>query len=306
MTDTNPFQSQPQVSVFLGAHKTATTYIQRAMDNRRDELAGHGVHLYLPGDIRGKIGLRLPSPRFSEEENRRRCADTAEKITKMIAESPGSETMKRIVLSEENLIGSCKNNLVEQALYPDMSFRLSLLPRWLNRENVTFYFSVRSYPTFYSSNLTTVLRSGTVFDRSELAKKLLGSQRGWQDVVSDITSHFPKAALRLWRYEDFSYLESRLFEQLVGIRIASESTARPNSTLSQEAVAWTERKLALRSTQKPGKIARRASTHFPVGAGRQAFSLWDEKDKAELHERYLSDWNLILQNWPGCEVQTQG
>jgi hypothetical protein len=47
-----------RIVLHLGAHKTATTYLQQTLKRNRAALAGAGISVFVPDDLR-KDGLRL-------------------------------------------------------------------------------------------------------------------------------------------------------------------------------------------------------------------------------------------------------
>lgn len=288
------------ICLHLGAHKTATTYLQKRLDKNRDVLSEAGVQLFLPKDIRGKIGLKLPSPRQSYARNLRRCADTGPRLRRMIRNGVEDKPpTKRVIVSEENLIGSCKNNLILNGLYPDLAMRLSLLSEHFNDSSVTIFFTVRTYSKFVTSNYTSALRNGTLLEKAEVASSLWPLSRSWVNVVTEIQAALPRARLLIWRYEDFERSEAAVLAGLTDGASLSSLDDRPLSTLSMDAVTWLERNIQRGAFQQaPGKISRRAMARYPASATNPAFTLWSSEMSSELDERYEADWKEITTTWP--------
>ncbi|QEW25814.1 hypothetical protein [Roseovarius indicus] len=290
------------ICLHLGAHKTATTYLQKRLDKNRDGLSEAGVQLFLPKDIRGKIGLKLPSPRQSDARNLQRCADTGQRLRRMIRNGVEDKPRaKRVIVSEENLIGSCKNNLILKGLYPDIAMRLSLLSELFNHSSVSVYFAVRAYSKFFSSNYTSALRNGTLLEKDEVAASLWPLSRSWVDVVTELKAALPRAKLMIWRYEDFGQTEPNILASLAAGTDLVSLDNRPLPTLSMDAVSWLERKIQHGSFQlAPGKVSRRAMARHPATATNPAFTLWSSEMTSELDERYEADWKEITSKWPSA------
>lgn len=301
-----PDRRELTVCVHLGAHKTATTYIQRSLDGARASLAAAGTAIILPADIRGRIGLKNPSIRFTPEENAGRIADAQPKLDALLEQAARAVPATRIVLSEETLIGSSRHNLSRQSLYDDIALRLRVLPDWLNSGRVTFFFSTRAYPEFFASNVTTAIRGRYVCDLDRLRAGLIRSDRRWFDVIADIREAFPKARLRLWRYEDLSAVQGRLMQDMAGQGIEMYSGPRLTTTLSAGAMDWLLARAGTPDFTDPSrKIIRQARARFPVGEDNPPFSLWD-KDRAEFHalqDTYRQDWDAIRARWPDAVVE---
>src|SRR6056297_3069803 len=293
------------VSVHLGAHKTATTYIQRSLEGARAELTARGVALVLPRDIRGRIGLQNPAARFSVAENDRRIAEGREKLDALFRRACAEAGAHRLVVSEETLIGSSRHNLSSQSLYDDIGLRLEVLPGWLNSPRTTFFFSTRAYPGFFASNATTAVRGRALFDAEKLRIGLTGPGRGWAEVVGDIRAAFPRAGLALWRYEDLARIEGRVMGALTGSAVAMYDGPRLTTTLSQAAMDWLHRKAETPAfRESPRKFIRRARARFSVGEGHPPYRLWaPESDEAQdLEAAYARDWQAIRARWPDAVI----
>ena len=106
-----------------------------------------------------------------------------------------------------------RRNLSLKSLYPDLNLNLAGFPDALNHPNVTFLFALREYGSFFSSNVTTTMRRGNVFDLEKLRASLILLHRSWIDVVSDLQAAFPAAMLKIWQYEQFQKLEAHVFSE---------------------------------------------------------------------------------------------
>ncbi|WP_306116981.1 MULTISPECIES: hypothetical protein [unclassified Roseovarius] len=285
------FVKTRKLVVHLGAHKTATTYLQNALNTKREDLRRAGTALILPRDLRrGEKAAR---------------ADGAEKmpgVTVQLSALAADTTTQRIVLSEENFIGSTGHNLAQKSLYPGIRRRLSKLPAALNHPNVTILFSLRDYGPFVSSNVTTALRFGRMFDTEDLQLAFLLMDRSWIDVIADLRSAFPAAQLKLWRYENFAQVEQQVFKEMVGpFRAAPQR--RANQTLSGRAVAKVQARLQAGGPDlKPRQIVRRIKRKFPISDANPTYSIWTPEEAALLTESYQAHWDEICDAYPALPL----
>ena len=285
------FVKTRKLVVHLGAHKTATTYLQNALDAKRDMLREEGTALILPSDLR-RGGKTAQTDEPGEVPS----------VTAQLSAVAAEAGTQRIVLSEENFIGSTGHNLARKSLYPSIRRRLSKLPAALNHPNVTILFSLRDYGPFVSSNITTALRFGKLFDTDELRLAFLVLHRSWMDVIADLRVSFPAAQLKIWRYEKFAQIEAQVFAEMVGA-FQPEPRRRANQTLSGRAMRRVQAKLSEGDPDlKPRQLVRRIKRKFPISATHPAYSLWTPEEAALLSESYEAHWREICETSPGIAL----
>ncbi len=285
------FLDRGQVVLHLGAHKTATTSIQMALNGARADLQALGTALILPNDLR-----RGGAADQVDEHG------DAPSLEMQLLTMAGDETVQRIVLSEENLIGSSGHNLARRSLYPNVTRRLRKLPAALDHPNVTVLFALRDYGPFLSSSATTAVRRGKVFDPETLRTAFLVLHRSWVDVVAEIRERFPAANLRIWRYEQFSQVETELWSELTdGFRPTFRK--RAFQTLSRDAMTQVLSRLT-NAAEPPRQIVRRAVRTFPISDTNPAYSLWTAQETALLSARYAAHWTEICDTYPDLVMES--
>lgn len=279
------FLDRGQLVLHLGAHKTATTSIQQALETQRAALNSRGTALILPRDLRrGGTG--------SEGDNH---GDVPSLATQLLDFSR-RDRIQRIVVSEENLIGSSGQNLARKSLYPNITRRLERLPKALNHPNVTILFSLRDYGPFVSSSATTAIRRGKTFDADALRTAFLVLHRTWLDVVCDLGALYPAANLRLWRYEDFTNAVPYIWSE-IGISHQPPPLKRSFKTLSHAAMAQALDRIET-STEPVRQIIRTAAQIHPITETNPAYSLWSADEAAHLTAQYKDHWATIKANYP--------
>lgn len=299
-----PQNSGPRVILHLGAHKTATTYIQRVLQHHRRALRQEGVALLLPRDLRKDDGIKTPSMRLPPDEFAAACQATGQRLREMMAEACTART-SRLVISEEGMLGSSQINLTQGALYPDLAQRLQALPLDLNHPDTVVMLAVRGYAGFYSSNVTTAVRRGKIMDVARARRLLLSAQRGWGDVVRDIMAYLPQAQMQIWQYEAFRDLEPAVMTGLVG-RPISHAQESVNRTLSRDAMTCLLDCFGAPSRFDNAKaIIDEMLQRFPINADNPPYSMWQDDEKSALSERYAKDWEDLKKSLPEAAFLTR-
>ena len=227
--------SRSKIIIHLGAHKTATTTIQSHLDANYNSLLEQGILALTPpypgkddDRVRAIFGRNKP---LKKHRNRTGIfsifnhkyfqirARRAAYFRELVKEKCGSSWPRKIIVSEENLIGE-KLGKDTFGLYspPPAAFsRLVLLEKILGQSPDEIHFTIRSYDTFlpsvYASN---TLHSKKLQPPFESIRKAWCTSvpRGWVDVVTDIKKIFPESILKLSVYERDS-VEERL-KSIVG------------------------------------------------------------------------------------------
>ncbi|MFD1160567.1 hypothetical protein [Roseovarius aestuarii] len=293
------FLQRNKLVIHMGAHKTATTYIQSALNAQREPLKSQGILMVLPSDLRGTGMLQGKKTQGAAAESGDGAGSKKRNLTTLLGEMAADPDTRRIVVSEEGLIGSPRNNLNRRSLYPNLTSKLANLPKPLDHPNVTFLLSLRDYGSFFSSNVTTAVRRGNIFDPEQLHASLLLMHRSWVDVLTELRAAFPSAALKIWRYEDFEALEPLIFSELApGFEVTPSD--RLFGTLSGNAIKHILDQVGPESGPEITRpVVRAAVRKYPISARNPSFSLWSEEEAAHLTFRYTLDWQAICRGYPG-------
>lgn len=280
------FVDRGEVIVHLGVHKTATTFIQSALNDARGALRASGTALILPWDVR--------PARAAGDRN---LVDT---LTAQLSAHADDPMARRIVVSEENIIGSTGGNLTNGALYPRLDGKLARLPRGFDHPNVRFLLSLRDYGPYLSSSVTTAVRRGRKFDHDVIRAGFSEVSRGWVDVVAELRASFPAAQLTIWRYEDFATVQPQVFSTL-----AEGFTPPPRKqsfrTLSDAAMRHVMFHLPEKiPAEQARQIVRQAARDFPISDTNPPFTLWSPDAAAALSATYEAHWQQISAAHPGA------
>lgn len=171
-----------EITLHLGAHRTASTFLQRglaSLDGQEAELA-----LWLPQQRRKGVAL----PGTSQAERAVRLFDLRRR------------GVSHLVISEENLIGTMRGNLAARQLYPMAVPRLAQLRPTFGAV-ARIGLAVRSYDDYWASALAYQIGRGGSRPSDADIRALAWQPRRWRDVIEDIAQAFPEAELIVWSYE---------------------------------------------------------------------------------------------------------
>lgn len=171
----------------LGAHRTGSTAFESMLVSARGALAGQGVAVWPNARARRIAGFQEVASNGATPEARA-----------AFATAWAAETADRLVICEENILGTMLGNLMAGALYPDLALNLAryrdvfpVAPRRIG-------LGIRDLAGYWVSCLSFVARRRWVPDWAETAPRIAATPRGWAEVVDDLRASFPQADIVLW------------------------------------------------------------------------------------------------------------
>jgi hypothetical protein len=255
------------IAFHVGAHKTATSHLQRCLTKASESLAEHGVRYYGPQYFRqrrhaihGLFGLR---PSANSKVTRRSPTDQL-----AIMRKDG----QRLVFSEENFIGPLNDpqgQLMTQR-YPEAGARLASLAQALDQD-IDVFICIRRPTAYLNSAYCQMLLSGLIhpFDVYKANNPL--NSIDWAGLVGQVRAAKGGGRVVVWRYSDYKALFPIIVAELVGSAqapLVPWVTRNINTGLSHAAVAQVLAHCADQDTAQLGYTARGA---LPVEDGHPAF-----------------------------------
>jgi hypothetical protein len=178
------------IDLHLGVHKTASTHLQKywlACNALSD-----GVHCPPLDVVRAHVTPVAAHADGVVLRGARRWLDGI------------CEGRRRVLLSDENILGNCDANFTRQALYPDARARLERLAPLLADRPLRILISVRGYADYLRSAWCEVIRHTPYRPFREAYQGMQGLARRWEHVVRDVAQALPDATIECWRYEDLA------------------------------------------------------------------------------------------------------
>lgn len=157
----------------IGAHRTGTSSFQKFLRDNSGVLGSKGIEILCPPEIRSMNILDVVSLR--------------------LASRPDAAASKMII-SEENLLGTMGHNIATKALYPNATANLQKLAAIYQPDVVML--SIRELGEYWTSSiLFSLSRKETALPTCQEMADIANAPRTWVDIVEDIQSIFSSAKL---------------------------------------------------------------------------------------------------------------
>jgi hypothetical protein len=281
-----------RVNLHLGAHKTATTFIQKVLRASKSNLAGHGIKYVPMQNVRKNVTHRMRA-----HYNRGVSRTVTIAAVRKYFESRFPEECTTLVVSEENFVGNCKQLYTKSDLYPDAADRLQIVADALQGYEVNVYFCVRDYLDFLPSAYCEYLRHNDFVTFETFLGGVDPQKDYWVRVVEGITGVFGSDRTHVWAYEDFRKHTGRIMAELVSsadVRFSYEiEDARLSmSDMSIRVLSKLDEILSPADTRK---LVKAVTLAFPKSEGYGGYAPWDDAQQAFWSGKYQHELDLLRQ-----------
>ncbi|MEY8880079.1 hypothetical protein [Donghicola sp. XS_ASV15] len=266
--------------LWLGAHKTGTTYLQDILARSRPALA-HGGLLYVGLQaFRGRYTKPVLSPDLAGPK--------AAPPLRPISGSAG-----RHLIFDENILSLVQDALAPQGLYPEGEERALRIAQAVGLAKPVLVLGIRNYAGFLPSLYCETLKAQP-FQTFEAFQKTGFSALSWCDLAERLLAAFPGARLKVYRAEALRNREAELLSWVC-------ETVRPDHWMrvqdgvsrregfSHDAMMALHDLAAARGPESvtAQDLTNALSTHPREGG--QAYSPWTPEEKEALTLRYRAD-----------------
>lgn len=206
----------PPVTLHLGAHRTGTRSLQRMMAAEAADLAARGIAAWGPSRLRGGLlaGI-LGDPGRQGGQRDVRAYRSAGRIA-MLRDALEHDGITRLVLSDANMLGSTRENVLLARLYPSVRGRAERLRSALpgvDRVVVT----IREQGDWWTSVFAAQIAEGYPPPDPATLEAVSRSRRRWRDVIEELADGFPQAEILVRCHDAEGSGMARLHADLAGL-----------------------------------------------------------------------------------------
>ncbi len=214
------------ITLHLGAHRTGATTLQRFLAGNAAILGGDGVVAWTPprtrrglfsGLVRRPDAISLPL----ERTGRRSLGVIAVQVAQL--ERAG---MLRLIVSEQNMLGTAEECLRCERPYPWASERLQRFVPAFHARCDRVVLTIRSYDRFWSSLSAQGILSGWPVPDAARLDRLVTQPRRWRRVIEEIAAALPRAQVFVIPFEAMTGVPERQLAVLTGQSLPTGQAAR--------------------------------------------------------------------------------
>ncbi len=285
--------------IHLGAHKTATTYLQETLAAVRGDLVRQGIDFLPSSEVRERalaraLGQRRPGARVPIL-GAARMRGAIETVLAPLRVGP-----EVVAFSEENILGM-PDHMLRVPLYPRAATNVGRLASLAGRAEVVFFLSIRSYDTLIPSAYVETLKHAPPPPGGfrEAWARLRAAPPSCCDLVARLRAAAPKVPLRIWRQEDYRANARAIMEAFCGGALGPlPELSDPTWTRSPSAGAIAEAEALPRDLPPAERLARVRAIFAAAEPGADRFRPLDPAERQRLRALYDADLERIAGAWP--------
>lgn len=288
---------QIAVSLHLGAHKTASTHLQKSLARNEDLLLDNGVRFF------GPKYLRDPKHNFQDLFGLRPKGEPtggrsgAEEIAHL------ANGARRVVLSEENALGPVFTKLSPGVLYPQADLRLERFVASVAPCPVTLFLAVREPANWMASLYSQRVIGGDLRPFEKFVGDNQPEQLLWSNLVDRMRKVPGLGTIHLWRKEDYPEVSVPVFRRMLGWRVGpmvERIDGRVNEGLSSAALTQI---IEWGASGRSGEVkswVKEARRAFALSNTSKAFNPWPDDIRERSRAVYGADIDM-MSSWKNVE-----
>lgn len=278
------------VILHVGAHRTGTKTFQDYMHRHAEPLAEAGIGYWGPGRTRrGLFAGIVPKPEVAKGRDLRRRAEGRVQLQLTAARARG---LKTLVVSDESMIGSVRDNISAGSLYAGIGERMARFARAFEGQVTTVMFSPRSLELYWSSALSYGVARGHAVPERDKLRSIAYARRGWRDVITDLGCAVPDADIKVLPFEYYAGRPEVLLERGAGVEAPRDSDR-----------AWLNRTPTLPELRRV--LADRGTLGAVLPFGMERWNPFTPDEHAALRETYADDMMWLTAGADGIATLTE-
>ncbi|MCX7559126.1 hypothetical protein OS190_06060 [Sulfitobacter sp. F26204] len=278
------------VILHLGAHRTATTTFQHYMRDQADALSAQDIEFWGPRRSRDSVFPGLF--RNSTAPRGRNVALRAVGRIRMFATQARARGVKQLLISDENLLGNCIQNIRAGRLYPAAGERTARISFAFGGRLRRIVLSIRSQDLWWASACALTVSRGHPVPGAAQFDAILRARRTWRDVIMDLSCAAPGAEIEVLAFETMQGQPEGILRTALGIEAPKDCRGR-----------WLNGSRDLPGL-RAGLVDRGQNPDLlPEGTGR--WMPFTSEQSAELREQYADDLHWLIAGADGLATLTE-
>lgn len=276
----------PRMILHIGAHKTATSYMQKKLALNVELLKRRNIHF---------DPLETVRKEFTPILN-----DRATPANEWIRELRGTARSMNVLLSEENIMGVPGDLVREGQYYVWARSRLSRVRELLEADRPEIFLALRDYSAFTVSMYSEYIRHRAFLKFEEYLEIYEATAFSWVRVIDDIFQAIPDARLSVWDFGHFRTLEKGVFQAMLGFDpdILENPVGPVRESFSEVAVRAFEALSGALTHAEMKKLINPIARNLPKGADFPAYDPHKPETKAHMKAQYAEDLATIASKFP--------
>ncbi|MEB8386777.1 hypothetical protein OO012_06005 [Rhodobacteraceae bacterium KMM 6894] len=200
------------ITLHLGAHRCASTSFQFYLRQNANRLYQQGITVWGPSHTRkGLFSGVFPQPGHipAAQQFARARGRVALALNKVLQDRVQQHGTPRLIITDENMIGTPRTNLRDMRLYPGIGERMARYGAVLGGRVTRVALSIRAQDAYWASCLAFSVARGASIPTPLALEHMAISPRSWRDVITDLACAMPGAEILVMPHEIYGAMPER-------------------------------------------------------------------------------------------------
>lgn len=282
-----------EITLHLGAHRTASTCFQYYLRENETTLRAAGIGVWGPrrtrdGVLTGVVPVQGVG-RSPKDQHRRAQGRISLSLHRM-----SDKGLRHLIVSDENMIGAPRRNLRKTKMYDSIGERMAQYSDAFGGRVTRVVLSIRGQETYWSSVLAFAVGRGHRLPNRDDLDRLVTTNRHWREVICDLNCALPGVEIIVLPYEEFGGLPEKKLSIMTGL-------SKPPMKFARE---WINRSPSLAQLRQILKDRGDDPERLPQGEGR--WHPFDQAQSMALREAYADDLFWLSAGAEGMATLIEG
>lgn len=263
----------PADTLWLGVHKTGTTFLQKSLDLSQEQLRAGGVQYLELSEFRRLYTRPLLHPGHPDQ---------------LAAPPEAVVGLRQRLIFDENLLSLVQDALGTEGLYPKAGQRARMVAHHFHFSRPAIVLGLRNFRSFLPSLYCEATKS-TPFKRFRRFCLTPFAQMSWDDLITRLTAVFPHSEIIIYTAEALRGHEAALLSHVTGLPPQAftliAQAERPG--FSHQAV------MAMHDLNETRPVLREdvraINKTYPKTPAIAGYDPWTAQEAADLDQRYAED-----------------
>lgn len=275
------------VILHVGAHRSGTTTFQHYVRHQMAALDAQQIGFWGPARTRKSI-----FPGLLSQPNTARDVKRASGRVQLHLARARLAGVKKLLVSDENMIGAPRQCVRHASLYPAIGERMARISAAFGGQISRVVMTIRAQDLWWASAAAFTVARGHSVPSPEQREEIAKSARTWRDVITDLSCAVPGAELVIAPFEHSAGSPHILLKAATGVN-AEPAAATP----------WLNRSLSARDLR--GLLADQGADPTQIPDTLLRWQPFTPQQTAMMRENYADDLHWLVAGADGLATLTE-
>ncbi len=277
-----------KISLHLGAHKTASTHLQKTIVENLEILTQNDIRFFGPSDLRGEKKRLQTRLGFGKKSGTLPAGVSGSDRLREMADGAG-----RVIISEENLLGPTFKPKSKRptSFYHDADLIVEDFTRAAQDAQFSLFLAVRNPADFLVSLYSQYLLSHAPLSYAAFCETASWHHVNWPNLIQRLRGVPGVKHVYVWQYEEYPRVLVPVMRRMLRWKLGK--LVEPIETRLHQGLSGAAVSHALAHPEDRSQAGKNARELFPIGDANPRFDPLSPGERAQSAQKYADDLAAI-------------